>query len=96
MVFRLRPGLLVLLIVYTFVSNTLCWLLRTKAIQNIDVTVVSIAMPLSSLITMVVSVLMGTDVLSLHFVLGAVIILLAAALSGVGDMLSQKNASSGT
>lgn len=90
MVFRWTPGLLLLMVVSTLISGTLCWILRTKVTQNIDVTLVSIVMPMSAVITMAESVLLGTDVLTLQLVTGAGMILLAVILSALGDLKEQK------
>ncbi len=81
------------LAVYVLISNTICWLLRTEAIQHIDMTLVSAAMPLSAVITMVLSVLVGTDTLSYSLVIGALLIFTAIILSGIGDALRQKQES---
>ncbi len=90
MVFHWVPGLILLLIVYRLITSVLCWNLRTEALQNLDVTVVTTIMPLSALVTMVVSVLVGKDTLTVHLVVGAALILGAAILSGVGDILAGK------
>lgn len=90
MIFHWIPGLLILKVVCSLVSGTLCWMLRTEVTQNIDVTLVSVMMPLSAVITMAISVLQGTDVLTINLVVGAGMILLATILSALGSVAGQR------
>jgi len=90
--FDWQPGVLLLMTASVLISSTLCWLLRTTVIQHVDMTVVSIAMPISAVITMVLSVLLGTDVLSINLVAGAAIILFSLILSGIGEQMGDRAA----
>ena len=87
-----RPGLILALILVILISNTFCWILRTKIIQNANMTVVSIAMPLSAVVTMIMSVIAGTDTLSVQLVAGACIIVAALILSAFGEIAETKKA----
>lgn len=72
-------------VLVVFVSYTLCWLIRTSAMKQVDATVVAVMMPFSSVVTTVVSVLTGKDTLSTNLIVGAVLGLAAVILSGLGD-----------
>lgn len=79
-------GGILLLVALALVSNVLCWFLRTYAMKFVNATAVSIMMPFSAAITGVVSVLFGMDVLNIELVVGGLIVLAAAILSGVADI----------
>jgi len=49
-----------------------------------------VLMPLSAVLTMVISVIQGTDVLTIHLIAGAGIILLSSILSALGDLADSK------
>ena len=84
--FSWNIGGVFLLVVLALVSNVLCWFLRTYAMKFVNPTAVSIIMPFSAVITGVVSLLCGMDTISIEFVCGGVIALVAAILSGVADI----------
>lgn len=67
------------------VSNVLCWILRTKAMQSINTVIVSVISPTSAIVTAVLSVLIGTDRLTSNLVIGGTIGFLAAILSAFDD-----------
>ena len=71
-------------------SSTLCWLIRTNVMKYIDASAVAVIMPFSAVVTGVLSVILGTDDLTLNLVLGASIGFVAAILSGVADVLDAK------
>ena len=83
--FTLRLGIILLLVLFVLVSSTLGWLIRTAAMKEVDPTVVAIMMPFSSVVTVLVSILSGTDTLSPTLLVGAVLGLLAIVLSGLGE-----------
>ncbi len=83
---------LILLALNALGSGTLCWLLRTIATTKLDVTFIAVAMPISAVITLVLSVLCGTDALTSSLIIGAVLIFVAVVLSGLGDVSEQKKA----
>lgn len=88
--FSFDLGGIVVLVALALVATLLCWFLRTLAMKVVSPTAVSIIMPFSSVITGVASVLLGMDVLGLEFLIGGGIVLIAAILSGVGDLREEK------
>ena len=79
-------------ITFVFISSTMCWLIRTNAMKHVDATVVAVMMPFSSVVTAVVSIMLGTDRLSPSLVLGSCIGLAAIILSAFGDRPAKKPA----
>lgn len=77
---------LLLLLVLALISNVLCWFLRTYAMKFVNPTAVSIIMPFSAVVTGLISVILKMDALSVEFVVGGLISLLAAILSGTADI----------
>ena len=75
-----------IIIAMALISNVLCWFLRTYAMKFVNPTAVSIIMPFSAVITGLTSVIFGMDVLTFEFVIGGIISLFAAILSGVADV----------
>ena len=73
------------------VANTLCWTVRTNVMKRLDATVVAIMMPFSAVVTSLLSIAAGLDTVSLTLVGGALLILLAAITSGLGDSLGKKS-----
>lgn len=76
------------LIVFGLVTNALCWIVRTRAMRKIDATVVSVIMPFSAIVTAVISVIRGSDDLTLELIFGGLFCFCAAVLSGFADTLS--------
>ena len=71
-------------------SSTLCWLIRTNVMKYIDASAVAVIMPFSAVVTGVLSVILGTDNLTLNLVLGASIGFIAAILSGIADVMDAR------
>ena len=90
--FTLRLGTILLLVLFVLVSSTLGWLIRTAAMKEVDPTVVAVMMPFSSVVTVLVSVLSGTDTLTPSLVIGAVLGLSAIVLSGLGEREKKEKA----
>ncbi len=67
------------------VSTAFCWAVRTFAFKHVSITLVAVFMPLSAVITGVISVLMGTDDLSWQLLMGGTIIVSAIILSELND-----------
>ncbi len=84
---------IVFIIIFALITNALCWTVRTNALKKIDASVVAVILPFSAVITAVVSVIIGTDKLSLNLILGGTLCLAAAILSGIGDSLEGKKQS---
>ncbi len=75
--------LLLLASAFGLVSIGLCWLLKNLATVKTDPTVVAIVSPFAAVISAVVSVLLGQDVLRYNLVIGASLILAAVLFSDV-------------
>ena len=83
--FTFRLGTILLLVLVVLVSSTLGWLIRTAAMKEVDPTVVAVMMPFSSVVTVLASVLSGTDTLTPSLVIGAALGLSAIVLSGLSE-----------
>ena len=90
--FTFRLGTILLLVLVVLVSSTLGWLIRTAAMKEVDPTVVAVMMPFSSVVTVLVSVLSGTDTLTPSLVIGAALGLFAIVLSGLGEREKKEKA----
>lgn len=75
---------------FVLVSLTLGWLIRTWAMKKVDATVVAVMMPFSATVTVIASIAMGKETLSLELIVGAVLGLVAIILSGLGDKEPKK------
>jgi len=84
---------IVFIIIFAIITNALCWTVRTNALKKIDASVVAVILPFSAVITAVVSVIIGTDKITLNLVLGGILCLAAAIVSGIGDSLEGKKRS---
>jgi drug/metabolite transporter (DMT)-like permease len=76
-VFSLNPVILILSAVFGLISVGICWLLRTEAGTHLNPVKVSLILPLSTIISGVVSVICGYDKLTVSYVVGAVLIILS-------------------
>lgn len=81
-----------LLIVFVLFTSTFCWIVRTNCMKWVDASVVSVIMPLSAVVTGVLSVATRTEPLTLNLILGAILGLVAVFLSTYGDMRENKKA----
>lgn len=72
-------------LVYVLIISTFCWLIRTNAMKKVDASVVAVMMSFSSVVTMVLSVLTGSDVLTASLIVGAALGLISIILSAFGD-----------
>ncbi len=88
--FSFHPLHLLLVLLVAVFTAVICWLIRTAAMKYVDATVVAVIMPFSAVVTGILSVIAGEDTLSLTFILGAALGLVAALLSSVGDILEEK------
>lgn len=61
------------------------WFLRTEAIVHTDPMAVAVISPLAAVVTAAVSIGLGMDKITVSLVVGAVIILVAAILSGIAE-----------
>lgn len=83
--FTFRLGTILLLVLFVLVSSTLGWLIRTAAMKEVDPTVVAVMMPFSSVVTVLVSVLLGKDTVTPSLAIGAVLGLAAIVISGLAE-----------
>lgn len=88
--FSFQIGHILALVAIVLISHVLGWLLRIICLKHLDASFVAVVMPFSSVITGVLSVLLGTDTLSVALVLGSVTILIAIILSGLADTVPKK------
>ncbi len=80
-VFSFEPRLIILSVGITLVSTVFGWILRTVCLQNLDATFVSVVMPFASVVTTVISIIVGTDTISAFLIIGVIIGLIAAFIS---------------
>lgn len=88
--FNPEPLNIIIIVLFGMMSMGVCWLLRTIAIKHLSATDVAIVSPLSAVITGVVSVAIGLDKVSFNLIVGGIIILAAAFLSLLDDIVSDK------
>ena len=88
--FSFEPQHLGALVGIVLISTVLCWSIRTACLKKLDPSFVAIAMPFTSVITGIVSVVVGTDSLSFSLVAGALLITAAIMISGLSDTIGKK------
>lgn len=84
-VFNFDWRLIIANIVIVLLGSTLCWLIRTNAIKYVGPTVVAVMMPFASVVTTVLSIMLGKDKISAGLILGVILGLAAILLSGFAD-----------
>jgi len=83
--FSFDPKWIIFLVLFVVVNNALCWIIRTNSMKHIDASAVAVIMPFSAVVTSVLSVMLGSDQLTLNIVLGGALGLAAIFLSSFGD-----------
>ena len=83
--FSFAPVHLGCLVGIVLISSVLCWIIRTACLKNLDPSFVAVAMPFSSVLTSVISILTGADTLSFGLVAGGILIFAAILISGLSD-----------
>ena len=83
--FSFAPLHLGALVGIVLLSTVLCWIIRTACLKKLDPSFIAVAMPFSSVVTGVISILAGSDTLSLALVGGAILIFAAIMISGLAD-----------
>jgi len=76
--------------VFTLISSCFCWLIRTAAMRKVSPSAVAVIMPMASAVTVILSLILGVELLTLELVLGCGICVVAAVLSGVADNQEEK------
>ena len=66
-----------------FMAYAVGWFIRIYALKGIDASVVGVMMPMSSLVTVIFSSIMGTDVLSPKLVIGGALVICASIISNI-------------
>ncbi len=79
--FSVNAGHLALCIGITLVSSVMGWIIRTVCLQHLDPSLVAVVMPFSSVVTAIISVIIGNDVLSVNLVVGALLGVFAALVA---------------
>lgn len=90
-VFSFKPEHILFAILVTVISSALCWTVRTNCMKHIDASIVAIIMPFSAVVTGILSVLTGSDSLSLKLVLGGVLGVIAIIMSSYDDIFKRKH-----
>ena len=67
------------------ICTAICWVLRTKCIQNVSAVTCAVLMPMSAVVASFLSVIVGMETFSWNVVAGGIIITLAIVLSGLYD-----------
>ena len=88
--FKATFGILCLFILSRLIISVFCWVTRTASMKHVDATVIAIMMPFSSVITGVLSVIIGYDTISSNLIIGAVLGFSAIMLSGLADVFETK------
>lgn len=88
--FKFDIGVIAFKLGFTLISTVFCWFIRVWAMKQVEATVVAVIMPMSALVTTIISVLRGAENITLSLVLGAFLGLVASVLSGIGDAYSEK------
>lgn len=79
-------------IVMGVVCTAVCWVLRTKCIENVSAVTCAVLMPMSAVIATIISVICQMEEFSWNVVIGGIIITLSIILSGIYDAkLEQKH-----
>lgn len=90
LVFSFNPVHIVVVIVLSTVSGASCWSLRTISLKHVNTTVYTIMLSISAIITTIISLIIGTDKFSYSLLIGALLILFAVVISGLGDIIRDK------
>lgn len=88
-VFSFNPVHIIFSIFVTITSSVLCWILRTNSMKHIDASAVAVITPFSAVITIITSVMFGTDVLNLNLICGGVLGMIAIFLSSFEDIFKK-------
>ena len=88
--FTFKPDIFIAKCVITLLSSSIGWLLRTWSMKYISHTVVTVLMPLASVVTAISSVVIGSDTLTFGLIAGGTLGFIAAILSELGDSKKEK------
>ena len=82
--------LLAISVIVAVIAGAICWALRTIALKHVDINVYTIMLSISAIVTTIISIMVGTDKISADLIIGAVLIILAVVVSGLGDIIRDK------
>lgn len=83
--------LLVIVALFGLLSVGITWLMKTSAIKHLDPTFVAVVSPFTAVVSGILSVITKTDTPSVKFIVGGILITIAAILSGVFDVENKKS-----
>lgn len=89
-VFSMNPVHIAAVVLTALIVSAMCWTIRTNAMKHIDASIVAIIMPFSAVITSVISILLGEDILSTKLVVGGILGLFAIFMSSYNDIFRRK------
>lgn len=89
-VFSINPVHIAAVVLTALIVSALCWTIRTNAMKHIDASIVAIIMPFSAVITSVLSIILGEDVLNVKLVVGGILGLLAIFMSSYNDIFRRR------
>ena len=84
--FSFKPEHMIFTIFYIVIASGICWIIRTNSMKHISATTVAIIMPFSAVVTGIMSVIVGNDVLNSNLLIGGSLVVLAMIMSGFGDI----------
>lgn len=88
--YSLKPEHLVFLAIVAIVTGAVCWILRTNSMKYIDPAIVAVITPFSSVVTGVLSVITGKDILNSNLVIGGIFGIIAIIMSCWDDIVKRK------
>lgn len=89
-VFSFRIEHILFLIAAAVITNALCWIIRTNAMKHVEASIVAIIMPFSSVVTGVVSVISGNDILNSNLIWGGILGIISIFISCYDDIFKRK------
>ena len=75
---------------FGFLSVGLCWLMKNEAIRHLPPTTSAVIGPFAAVVSAVVSMIRGTDVVTPSLIIAILMIMGSAALSGIEDHAQSK------
>ena len=82
--------LILAVVLIGIVTKSVCWTVRAESMKYVSSSVVAVIMPMSAVVTGVVAIALGQDVLSPSLVIGALLGLTASFMSAIGDIREKK------
>lgn len=89
--FSFNPEHLIPAALFGFLSVGLCWLMKNEAIRHLAPTTSAVIGPFAAVVSAVVSIARGTDLVTPSLIIAIVMIVGSAVLSGIGDHVRSKS-----